>query len=198
MFNGLNVIKDGEPTSCGKCGKAGTVGAGQGELKRCSGCKKIVYCTKDCQVAHWKDHKRQCRELQAAELAETESTTKKTSQPGAVKNGSTIAKSSAKQSQQQIIQDPLRIDMDAVRNSAKMLVKKLAKGWIKQLQLHPGVVGEGAKVRATEALAEWMKEKMLENPELNSMLSFTERPDLQQEGAMLVMDTLGLTGYYET
>ncbi len=41
-----------EPPRCGKCGKP----AGQ----RCSRCKHEWYCSRDCQVAAWKDHKPIC------------------------------------------------------------------------------------------------------------------------------------------
>ena len=31
------------------------------ELKKCSGCKKVAYCSKECQMLHWKkEHKREC------------------------------------------------------------------------------------------------------------------------------------------
>ncbi|KAK9826989.1 hypothetical protein WJX74_002865 [Apatococcus lobatus] len=31
------------------------------KLMHCSGCKKVSYCCKDCQKAHWPIHKRDCR-----------------------------------------------------------------------------------------------------------------------------------------
>jgi tetratricopeptide (TPR) repeat protein len=30
------------------------------ELSRCSGCKQVYYCSKECQREHWKIHKQQC------------------------------------------------------------------------------------------------------------------------------------------
>ncbi|KAH7334312.1 hypothetical protein B0J17DRAFT_672892 [Rhizoctonia solani] len=30
------------------------------ELQRCSKCKRATYCSKECQVAHWKTHKHSC------------------------------------------------------------------------------------------------------------------------------------------
>lgn len=38
---------------CAQCHKEGHL--------RCSRCRRLVYCCKDCQVAHWPLHKRVCR-----------------------------------------------------------------------------------------------------------------------------------------
>lgn len=38
---------------CAKCSKA------EGTL-RCSRCRKVSYCSKECQRAHWKSHKIKC------------------------------------------------------------------------------------------------------------------------------------------
>ncbi len=39
---------------------------GAGNAKKCAGCHSIAYCTKECQVKHWKaGHKILCRQLQA-------------------------------------------------------------------------------------------------------------------------------------
>ncbi|ROW15713.1 hypothetical protein VPNG_02135 [Cytospora leucostoma] len=44
--------------SCYQCGKiAADVGK---NLDQCSRCKRVWYCNKDCQKAHWKDHKPAC------------------------------------------------------------------------------------------------------------------------------------------
>jgi hypothetical protein len=32
-----------------------------GAKKRCGGCKLAVYCSKECQVAHWAVHRMPCR-----------------------------------------------------------------------------------------------------------------------------------------
>jgi len=32
---------------------------------RCGGCDLVPYCSKACQVAHWKEHKKACKEAQA-------------------------------------------------------------------------------------------------------------------------------------
>ena len=51
-------------TTCANCGK-GEEGAG--DLKACTACKLVKYCNRDCQVAHRKQHKRECKK-RAAEL----------------------------------------------------------------------------------------------------------------------------------
>ncbi|KAJ7136115.1 hypothetical protein C8R44DRAFT_769721 [Mycena epipterygia] len=35
-----------------------------GQWQKCAGCKKEWYCSRDCQKAHWKDHKEPCKETQ--------------------------------------------------------------------------------------------------------------------------------------
>lgn len=32
----------------------------EGKLKRCTGCGVAKYCSKECQTAHWKEHKKVC------------------------------------------------------------------------------------------------------------------------------------------
>lgn len=32
----------------------------QDATKRCSKCKQVWYCTRECQLAHWKVHKPKC------------------------------------------------------------------------------------------------------------------------------------------
>ena len=45
---------------CTNCGK------GDGcELKRCTGCKLVIYCSRDCQVAHRPQHKKSCKKRSA-------------------------------------------------------------------------------------------------------------------------------------
>ena len=41
--------------ACWKCGKAG------GQLRNCSRCGVARYCGAECQRAHWKDHKPECK-----------------------------------------------------------------------------------------------------------------------------------------
>ena len=42
-------------SSCAKCG-------GIKNLMQCGRCKKVKYCSPDCQKAHWKEHKAACQE----------------------------------------------------------------------------------------------------------------------------------------
>uniref|UniRef100_A0A383VVR0 MYND-type domain-containing protein n=1 Tax=Tetradesmus obliquus TaxID=3088 RepID=A0A383VVR0_TETOB len=30
---------------------------------RCSTCQAVFYCSRECQLAHWKQHKRLCKQL---------------------------------------------------------------------------------------------------------------------------------------
>ena len=41
--------------SCSYCGIQKT------ELKKCGKCGRVKYCSKECQVKHWKEHKRSCK-----------------------------------------------------------------------------------------------------------------------------------------
>ena len=36
--------------------------AGQVKFKLCGGCRAVIYCSRECQTAHYPDHKRLCRE----------------------------------------------------------------------------------------------------------------------------------------
>ena len=41
-------------STCAKCGKGG-------KSLTCTRCRKISYCSKECQISHWKTHKPACR-----------------------------------------------------------------------------------------------------------------------------------------
>ncbi len=57
-----------EGFKCGKCQKQA--------FKRCSKCKSIWYCSKECQVSDWPNHKVVCNK-KAKQLKEAEETRKK-------------------------------------------------------------------------------------------------------------------------
>ena len=46
-------------------------GAGSLSLRKCSGCRAVAYCSRECQVRHWLQggHKRECAELATAAAA---------------------------------------------------------------------------------------------------------------------------------
>jgi hypothetical protein len=46
---------------CGHCKKPETMNGAK--LMKCQRCKAIYYCSKECQVADWKGHKRMCKEI---------------------------------------------------------------------------------------------------------------------------------------
>jgi hypothetical protein len=51
-------VKPSRP--CAQCGELFP------KLKQCSWCKAVAYCSRDCQVAHWKaGHKEACQERPA-------------------------------------------------------------------------------------------------------------------------------------
>ena len=50
------AAKEGAYRKCAVCQK--------NTLKRCSGCYLAWYCGKECQISGWKDHKKECKEMQ--------------------------------------------------------------------------------------------------------------------------------------
>ena len=60
---------------CMRCGKKAP------EASLCGGCKRVKYCSRDCQTAHWKEHKPICQAVKKAEeLSEKELLAKKLAQ----------------------------------------------------------------------------------------------------------------------
>ena len=52
---------NGTPTKlCSKCGKESDT------LKKCTACKCVWYCDKECQNRHWKEHKTECKPIKKA------------------------------------------------------------------------------------------------------------------------------------
>ena len=49
-------INDPAMYNCDHCKKSS-----DGELSRCAKCKKVCYCSKDCQTKAWKEHKKACK-----------------------------------------------------------------------------------------------------------------------------------------
>ena len=63
-----SATADTTDTACAKCGKAELDDV---KLKRCTACKLVKYCCRDCQVAHRPKHKKACKK-RAAELFDEE------------------------------------------------------------------------------------------------------------------------------
>ena len=42
---------------------------GQVKFKKCSRCKAVIYCCKECQTAHYPDHKSYCRQVTSVDKA---------------------------------------------------------------------------------------------------------------------------------
>ena len=67
--NLMRVIEEIEST-CFSCGKRRA--SGELNMKKCMGCKCAIYCSKGCQLAHWKKngghHKTMCKKIQALHL----------------------------------------------------------------------------------------------------------------------------------
>lgn len=52
------------PDACAACGKTDL------PVKKCGGCKKVAYCGRECQVAHWREiHKDACSNLSQQHIA---------------------------------------------------------------------------------------------------------------------------------
>ncbi|KXS12760.1 hypothetical protein M427DRAFT_157139 [Gonapodya prolifera JEL478] len=49
----------------GMCGFCGAVPEDKNKLKTCARCKSIFYCDQECQRSHWKEHKSECKLVEA-------------------------------------------------------------------------------------------------------------------------------------
>ena len=52
--------KEKQRVALNTCGNCGIEEKALRQFPGCSGCKKVHYCGKDCQKAHWKVHKKEC------------------------------------------------------------------------------------------------------------------------------------------
>lgn len=52
---GFIRLIDTKDEFCHKCHKK------REELKKCAKCRCAMYCSRDCQINHWKHHKKQCK-----------------------------------------------------------------------------------------------------------------------------------------
>eukprot|EP00457_Paulinella_chromatophora_P001154 gb/GEZN01001156.1/.p1 GENE.gb/GEZN01001156.1/~~gb/GEZN01001156.1/.p1 ORF type:complete len:980 (-),score=170.62 gb/GEZN01001156.1/:290-3229(-) len=51
-----------DATTCGQCGKAGSIKGDQGvKLMRCGNCKRKWYCSQSCQKTDWTKHQQDCK-----------------------------------------------------------------------------------------------------------------------------------------
>ena len=80
-LSSLGQIEAAEPPQCSPLAASATAspkpsrdsaapgcGATRG-LKRCGGCRAVRYCSEACSRAHWREHKSECRRLQAERAA---------------------------------------------------------------------------------------------------------------------------------
>ena len=53
----------GDEDSSRYCGGAECIICGEVAVQRCKQCKSTRYCSKDCQMAHWDEHKVICQSI---------------------------------------------------------------------------------------------------------------------------------------
>ena len=58
--NGIQAIPTKRST-LSECGQCKSVEAGVGVYKACSRCKKVYYCSVECQKLNWSEHKLSCK-----------------------------------------------------------------------------------------------------------------------------------------
>lgn len=59
-----------EDQARGRCASCFEVIAGGGGGSRCSGCKRIWYCSRKCQQADWREHRPECKAWTSQESGE--------------------------------------------------------------------------------------------------------------------------------
>ena len=62
----MSSISNDSISTCANCGKGGE-GEADIQLKTCTACKLVKYCSRECQIAHRPQHKKECKK-RAAEL----------------------------------------------------------------------------------------------------------------------------------
>ena len=61
-----NNKHDRNRKACKTCGKLNAeLSKEEKKLKTCSKCKRVAYCSKECQKKDWEDHKYDCRPADA-------------------------------------------------------------------------------------------------------------------------------------
>ena len=57
------LLKNSEDSEveCACCSKKGN----QPDLRRCTGCKRFSYCSRDCQKSQWPSHRQLCKAIQS-------------------------------------------------------------------------------------------------------------------------------------
>ena len=59
----MNIRAFLQMEACAYCGKRGDTQT----IRRCTGCKAIRYCSRDCQKGHWSHHKAACKKTRRSE-----------------------------------------------------------------------------------------------------------------------------------
>ena len=71
---------DSTMKKCHGCDRIETPGA-RGEFEECTKCYQVSYCSYECQIAHWKVHKKECvknnKTIKTTTTTPTKTTTKK-------------------------------------------------------------------------------------------------------------------------
>ena len=62
-FEALRAKRAALVKRCGYCGATDV------KLRRCTKCQRVRYCSREHQVAHWKAHKKACKNAQRAAAA---------------------------------------------------------------------------------------------------------------------------------